>query len=74
MSSNEVNAAQTLRTSQDNQQVQALLARLAEAGLETGEEPTANKVEVPIDQAHPDQNPVVDYTVNTSRPPGRSAR
>jgi hypothetical protein len=60
VSSNEINAAQTLRRSEDNQQLQTLLTRLAEAGLEA-REPTASKVEAPINQSHPDQNPVVDW-------------
>ena len=60
VSSNEANAAQTLRSREDNQQFQTLLARLAEAGLEA-REPTASRVEAPINQAHPNQNPVVDW-------------
>lgn len=60
VSSNEANAAQTLSSSEDNQQFQALLARLAEDGLEA-REPAASRVEVPINQADPDQNPVVDW-------------
>ncbi len=60
VSSNEAHAAQTLRSREDDQQFRMLLARLTEAGLEAGE-PTASRVEAPINRAHPDQNPVVDW-------------
>jgi hypothetical protein len=59
---NTQNAEQVLRMSQDDQQIQALFARLAESGIQPLE-PTAEKIEVPLSKTgkiRPDQNPVLD--------------